>query len=62
MARKTPIDRYRNIGIVAHVDAGVVEDPLRRCGLAGVDVRHDPDVAYSGEVQRSVGGHVCRPS
>ncbi|MCS5557898.1 MAG: GTP-binding protein, partial [Oceanospirillaceae bacterium] len=22
MARKTPIDRYRNIGIVAHVDAG----------------------------------------
>ena len=22
MARKTPIDRYRNIGICAHVDAG----------------------------------------
>ncbi|GIR70476.1 MAG: hypothetical protein CM15mP74_17270 [Halieaceae bacterium] len=22
MARKTPINRYRNIGIVAHVDAG----------------------------------------
>ena len=22
MARETPINRYRNIGIVAHVDAG----------------------------------------
>ncbi|HBK18694.1 MAG TPA: hypothetical protein DDZ38_08630, partial [Gammaproteobacteria bacterium] len=22
MSRSTPIDRYRNIGIVAHVDAG----------------------------------------
>ena len=22
MARKTPLNRYRNIGIVAHVDAG----------------------------------------
>ncbi|WP_312116748.1 GTP-binding protein, partial [Stutzerimonas nitrititolerans] len=22
MSRKTPINRYRNIGIVAHVDAG----------------------------------------
>ena len=25
--------------------AGVVENPLGRRGLAGVDVRHDPDVA-----------------
>jgi hypothetical protein len=27
------------------VDPGVVEDPLGRGRLAGVDVRHDPDVA-----------------
>jgi hypothetical protein len=25
--------------------AGVVEDPLGGRGLAGVDMRHDPDVA-----------------
>ena len=31
------------------VDAGVVEDPLGRRGLARVDVRHDPDVADLGE-------------
>jgi hypothetical protein len=29
--------------------AGVVEDPLGRGGLAGVDVRHDPDVPHSRE-------------
>ena len=29
--------------------AGVVEDPLRRRRLAGVDVRHDPDVAHAVE-------------
>ena len=34
--------------------AGVVEDPLRRRGLAGVDVRHDPDVADA--VQRDACG------
>ena len=27
------------------VDAGVVQDPLRRGGLAGIDVRHDADVS-----------------
>src|SRR4051812_30812475 len=32
------------------VDTGVEEDALRRRGLAGVDVRHDPDVAGLGEL------------
>ena len=39
------------------VDAGVVEDPLGRRGLARVDVRHDPDVADLGEVD--YGGVQC---
>src|SRR4051794_38289411 len=34
------------------VDTGVEEDALRRRGLAGVDVRHDPDVAGLGELGR----------
>jgi hypothetical protein len=34
------------------VDAGVEEDPLGRRRLAGVDVRHDPDVAGLGELGR----------
>src|SRR5215210_5811646 len=32
------------------VDTGVEEDALSRRGLAGVDVRHDPDVAGLGEL------------
>jgi hypothetical protein len=39
------------------VDAGVVEDPLGRRGLARVDVRHDPDVADLGQVDN--GGVEC---
>ena len=41
--------------------AGVVEDPLRRRGLARVDVGHDPDVADALERRRcfrSLGRHV----
>ena len=34
------------------VDTGVEEDALGRRGLAGVDVRHDPDVAGLGELGR----------
>jgi hypothetical protein len=25
-------------------NAGIKQNPLRRCGLAGVDVRHDSDI------------------
>ena len=39
------------------VDAGVVEDPLGRGGLARVDVGHDPDVADLGQVDD--GGVEC---
>src|ERR671916_209799 len=38
------------------VDTGVEEDALGRRGLAGVDVRHDPDVAGLGELGL-VAGH-----
>src|SRR3954452_4234858 len=38
------------------VDTGVEEDALGRRGLAGVDVRHDPDVAGLGEL--GLAGHV----
>ena len=37
------------------VDAGVVEDPLRNGRLAGIDVRHDADVARAFE--RGFAGH-----
>ncbi len=42
-----PVHRRGALVHLAHLvgAAGVVEDPLRRRGLAGVDVRHDPDVA-----------------
>ena len=39
-------------------DAGVEEDPLGRGGLAGVDVRHDADVADLGQVGGDVDGHL----
>ena len=42
-----PVHRGGALVDLAHLvgAAGVVEDPLRRRRLAGVDVRHDPDVA-----------------
>ena len=52
-----PVHRRGALVDLAHLvgAAGVVEDPLGRRGLAGVDVRHDPDVADA--VQRdSCGG------
>ena len=27
------------------VDTGVIENPLRSCGLAGIDMGHDADIA-----------------
>src|SRR5699024_7441367 len=39
------------------VDAGVVQDPLGGSGLAGVDVRHDADVADLAQVGQDVDGH-----
>ena len=58
-----PVHRGRAFVDLAHLvgAARVVEDPLRRRRLAGVDVRHDPDV--SDTVQRDGcgnGGH-ARP-
>jgi hypothetical protein len=35
--------------------AGVIQDPLGRGGLAGVDVRHDADVAVA--LDRMAAGH-----
>ena len=40
--------------------AGVVEDPLGRRRLAGVDVRHDPDVADTLEGRAGVSSFHCR--
>jgi hypothetical protein len=38
-------------------DAGVEQDALGGGGLAGVDVRHDADVADLGQVGGDVDGH-----
>ena len=54
-----PVHRCRALGDLADlvVDPCVEQDPLGRRGLAGIDVRHDADVADLGEVSSGVGGH-----
>jgi hypothetical protein len=44
------------------IDPGVEQDPLGRGGFARVDMRHDPDVADTGEFHGGLGGHYCDPS